>query len=547
MNTSAQSAQSRWDPSAQSRWDPSAQSHRGPSARSRWSRSRRWTAGAGVGLLLLLGGCGFATTEAAESAADASAESVSFVSPAQTHADADDGEYDTAGATTITLADGGSRVSGSGAAVEGDVVTITSAGTYLLSGTLSDGRIVVASGQEGKVRLVLDGVDITSADTSPVIVTEADEVVVILADGSTNTLSDSTASGSDDDTEDAPTATLFSMADLTIAGSGRLDVTGASNDGIGGKDGVVILSGTVTVTATDDGIRGKDYLVVQGGTVNVTAGGDGLKCDNDGTDELGWFQLDDGTVTVAAGDDGVDAVGAVNVASGTLTVTRSTEGLEAARITVAGGTVDVTATDDGLNATDGSSSGGGEAEQSGVLLTVRGGQVTVTAGGDALDSNGSAVITGGVTILNGPTTGGNGILDVNGTLLVNGGTLVAAGTSSMATVPSTDSEQGWLAVTFGTTVRAGQRIVVTDSSGEVVGSYVVTVATAMFELASDAITAGEDYTVYVGDAGDASGYGTSGSVDGLTEMSTVTAGEFAGGSGGMDGGPAGGMGGGPGR
>jgi hypothetical protein len=307
----------------------------------------------------------------------------------------------------------------------------------------------------------------------------------------------------------------------------------------------------VNVEATDDGIRGKDYLVVEDGTVSVVSGGDGLKCDNDNTGELGWFQIDAGTVTVTAGDDGIDAIGAINVVDGTLIVSQSTEGLEAARITIAGGVVDITADDDGLNATDGSTQGGGEAAQDGVQLTITGGKVTVTAGGDVLDSNGAATISGGITILNGPVTGGNGIIDVNSTFVVNGGTMVAAGTASMATTPSTESAQGWLAVTLTSTVQAGQQIAVTDSSGKVVGRYVVTVASALFELASDDITAGESYTVYVGDAGDASGFSTGGSVSGLTETSTVTAGEFAGGmgggpGGGMDGGPGGGMGGGPG-
>jgi hypothetical protein len=270
-------------------------------------------------VLMLATACGASDGTAPTSTAGGSASSVSAsslkantVSVADTHADANDGDYSPDGATTITLADGASTADGAGARVEGDVVTITKAGTYLVSGTLTDGQVVVDSTGDGKVVLVLDGVDITSADTAPVVVTEADEAVVVLADGSTNALADSADSG-----DDAPTATLFSMADLTIAGSGSLRVTGASNDAIAGKDGLVILSGTVDVTAVDDGIRGKDYLVVEGGTVSVESGGDGLKSDNEDVGELGWVQVDVGTVTIAAGDDGVDAVGAINVADGT--------------------------------------------------------------------------------------------------------------------------------------------------------------------------------------------------------------------------------------
>ena len=148
-------------------------------------------------------------------------------------------------------------------------------------------------------------------------------------------------------------------------------------------------------TAADDGIRGKDYLVVEGGTVTVTAADDGLKSDNDAAGELGWILVDGGSVTVA----------------------ESEEGLEAAVITITGGTVDVTASDDGLNATSGSTEGGGEQAQDGVLLTISGGTVIVDAGGDGLDSNGSATLTGGTTVISATTGGGgDGPIDVNGTV-----------------------------------------------------------------------------------------------------------------------------------
>jgi hypothetical protein len=216
-----------------------------------------------------------ATTDAATGASEvvAADSAVSASTAAETHAQPDDGEYDTAGATTITLADAASTVSGAGAAVKGDVITITAAGTYLLSGELSDAQVVVNSPDEGKLELVLDGVDVASSSTSPVVVQAADEALVILAAGSANTLADSAASGADDEATDAPTATLFSMADLTIAGTGALQVTGSSNDGIGSKDGLVVLAGAISVQAEDDGIRGKDYLVVQGGTLEVNRRG----------------------------------------------------------------------------------------------------------------------------------------------------------------------------------------------------------------------------------------------------------------------------------
>ncbi|GAA4807959.1 carbohydrate-binding domain-containing protein [Nocardioides caeni] len=478
-----------------------------------------------------------ATTLAALSACNATGDDTSITTISagtvasidDTHADPDDGEYDAADATTISLADGASTASGSSSdavTVEGDTVTITAPGTYVLSGELSDGQVVVDSSAEGKVLIVLDGVDLTSSTTSPLVITAADEAVVILADGSTNTLADSAAAAADDEEDDAPTATLFSMADLTIAGSGQLTVTGASNDGIASKDGLVILGGTLGVTAVDDGIRGKDYLVVEDGTITVDAGGDGLKADNESTatssgnaKALGWFQLDDGSVAIDAGDDGIDAVGALNVADGSLTVASSVEGLEAAQITLVGGDVDVTASEDGLNATAGD---GGEEAQDGVLLTISGGDVLVTSGMDGLDSNGDATITGGSTVIDsGARGGGDGSIDVNGVLTISGGSFAATG--GLSSAPSTDSTQAWVAVELGTTVSAGQEIALV-AGGTTLATQTATRDTTALVLSVAGLTNGTTYDVQV---------------DGVS-TTTVTAGEFAGGRGGM-----GGTGGGP--
>ena len=151
------------------------------------------------------------------------------------------------------------------------------------SGTLTNGQVVVDSSAQGKVRLVLAGASISSTSSAAIYVKAADEAVIVLADGTTNTVSGAAASTTTTD-PDAPNAAIFSMADLTIGDTGSLTVTGTGNDGIAGKDGLVILGGTIDITAKDDGIRGKDYLIVQGGTLQVTAGGDGLKSDNETDD-----------------------------------------------------------------------------------------------------------------------------------------------------------------------------------------------------------------------------------------------------------------------
>ncbi|MFL6088578.1 MAG: carbohydrate-binding domain-containing protein [Aeromicrobium sp.] len=319
---------------------------------------------------------------------------------ADTHARANDGDYDAAGATTITLADGGSTAKGAGATVKGDVVTISKAGTYVLAGSLSDGQVKVNSAGKGKVRLVLNGVDVSSASTSPLVITAADEAVVILADGTKNTLSDAAAASKDDEQPDAPTATLFSASDLTIAGAGSLTVNGKSNDGIVGKDGLVVLGGTLTVDAVDDAIAGKDYLVINDGTLTLTATGDALKSNGDTPGKLGWVRLDGGTTTVESVGHGVSAEGSVALTGGTLDVTKSDDGIKAPVVTVSGGTVSVTALGDGIKAsTGGGVPGAPKVVEKGVKLTITDGTVNIDAGGDGIDARGQATITGGVVTI----------------------------------------------------------------------------------------------------------------------------------------------------
>ncbi len=222
----------------------------------------------------------------------------------------------------MTLADGASKVTSGtpsdAVKVDGDTVTISAAGTYRLSGSLSDGQVVVAAGEEDVVRIVLDGATISSSTGSPFVVQSANEAIVFLEDGTSNSLTD--ASTYADTAEDAPNAALYSMADLTIAGTGSLAVDGNFNDGISSKDGLVLAAGTVTVDAADDGIVGKDYAVLLDGAYQVTAGDDGFKSDNEEDEGRGWVLINGGTLNVSAVDDGIKAFNTLTIASGVTTV-----------------------------------------------------------------------------------------------------------------------------------------------------------------------------------------------------------------------------------
>ncbi|GAA1777941.1 carbohydrate-binding domain-containing protein [Pseudarthrobacter sulfonivorans] len=458
---------------------------------------------------------------------------------ADTHYDADDLTWDAASEVAVTLADGASSVASGtppdAVKVDGDTVTISAAGTYRLSGSLSDGKVVVAAGEEDVVRIILDGADVTSSTGSPFVVQSANEAIVYLEDGTSNSLSD--ASTYADTAEDAPNAALYSKADLTVAGTGSLSVKGNFNDGISSKDGLVLAAGNVTVDATDDGIVGKDYAVLLDGAYQVTAGDDGFKSDNDEDEGRGWILINGGTLNVSAADDGVKAFNTLTIAAGATTVAKSEEGLEAQHIVVSGGTANVTANDDGVNASGGSSAsasgggmgggmGGGGETVGDYTVDVTGGSLTINAQGDGLDSNGNASISGGTVVVNGPTNSGNGALDVNGELTVTGGTVAAGGSVGMVVTPGTSSTQSGVQVTLGSPVPAGTVVQIADSSGTVVGAFVTTKATASLVFSSAAITDGAEYTVYTGGTATVSAGLGEGSLDGADQVGTVTAGEY---------------------
>ena len=186
-----------------------------------------------------------------------------------------------------------------------------------MNGSLSNGRIIVNvnSSDDGVVRLIFNGINVTCLYSAPFYVANAKRTVILLADGTSNVLTDPAAYTYFDDTaEGEPNAALFSKDYLTIgvpagsAGSGQLTVNGNYNDAITSKDGLIIERGTITVDAADDGIRGKDYLIVKEGDINVTtAAGDGFKSDNADDATTGFVSVEGGTINIVAEAEGIQA------------------------------------------------------------------------------------------------------------------------------------------------------------------------------------------------------------------------------------------------
>ena len=126
--------------------------------------------------------------------------------------------YDESTALKINLSDINSIEIGNGVSVENGVVTISSGGTYILSGSLSEGQLVVDITNKDDVKIVLDNVDITSSSSAPLYIKEAGNVYVTMSENSVNTLSNTGEFLSDG--ENNIDGVVFSKSDITFNGNG---------------------------------------------------------------------------------------------------------------------------------------------------------------------------------------------------------------------------------------------------------------------------------------------------------------------------------------
>lgn len=376
-------------------------------------------------------------------------------------------------ATYIEMSGNTADVSGDDAdnvSVSDGLIKISGKGTYVLSGKF-EGQIC-AETDDKNVRLVLNGVDITSPDGPAIWVTGAKNLYISLAEGTENSISDSNRYSTSE-----ASAAITADCDLVINGSGKLNVTGNYSRAIHTKDDLILRSGSLDITAVGDAVKGKDSIKIYSGTYTINAGGKGLAVTEKEDEEKGYLYVEGGTLDITAGDDAIHCNGNVMLVGGgvdinagddgihadkvvllydtDVNVADCKEGIEGAVIDMVGSEVNVNSSDDGLNAAgdvEESEDDGDEepwnfmAGNEGNVIYLDGSNVYVNAYGDGLDSNGYIYLTGGNVVVDGPENSGNGFFDYGIDFIMTGGTLIGAGSSGMLQTISESSTVTCIAV-----------------------------------------------------------------------------------------------------
>lgn len=400
---------------------------------------------------------------------------------------AESSEYSLAGATAFAFTDSGITTTEGdydGYKVEGTTLTISAAGTYVVSGSCADGSIKFKAETEGVV-LVLNGLDLTSATTAPIVCGKSTGVTIVAQDGTENTLTDTASNNKDADgaSEDAENAVLKCKdgSQVVLCGTGTLTLHAVGKNGIksgtendGREASLTIRELTLNIDAPEnDAINAEQTLNVESGTLNISAGDDAVHCD---------YTLN---------------IGAEGTTGPVITISTCYEGLEGAELNIYSGTIDITATDDCLNAAN------GDLTDYDFSMNISGGTITAyTSGGDGFDSNGTMTISGGTISVWTANTADNEPLDADGTITISGGTVLAAGGSAgMGYTIQADQP----CVVYGGSADSSislskdSTFTLTDADGNTVYSGTA-VCNASFVIYSSAdLTADSAYTLSTGD------------------------------------------------
>lgn len=385
----------------------------------------------------------------------------------------------------FTFSDSGIKATGSsdGYEIDGTHLAIKSAGTYSLSGSCADGSIEVKKGTTG-VTLILNGLELDSADTAPISCNKSTEVTIVAADGSVNALSDSAENNDDEypDNENAENAVIKCKdgSNVTLCGTGTINITASGKNGIKsgattdaeGEATLTIKELTLNISApVNDAINAEQLLNIESGTLNISAADDAVHCD----------------LVLNIGADGTDGP--------TIDISECYEGLEAAELNVLSGNISILSSEDCMNAAS------SDLSNYDLSMNISGGTINAySSEGDGFDSNGDLNISGGIIAVWTANRADNQPLDADGTLNISGGTVLAAGASNGMGL-SINAEQAY--VTFsasGQLISKGNVVSIKSSDGGELHSAAASCDAAYAFFSSAELDSGSSYSLYAGDS-----------------------------------------------
>lgn len=368
--------------------------------------------------------------------------------------------------------------------VSGNTATISKAGSYTVSGESSDAQIIIDADKEDKIELILNDVSITCKNSAPIYAKKSKILIINLADGTTNKITDGIAYAGTSGNN--PNAAIFSKDDITIKGSGSLEVNANYENGISSSNDLKIIGGNITVNSKNTAIRGKDSVKIgQNANITITSVGDAIKSSNDTESGLGVIVVTGGTIQIHSGEDGLEAIsslvikagnfdfttgsgkqvtsntsykaikcdGTVSISGGSFVINSADDAIHCnENLSISGGTFDITSNDDGIHADASVNISGGaitiKKSYEGIEgkdISISGGEIRITASDDGMNSAGGTDtgnqnrpgrgrfmendsscfinISDGTIVIN---AAGDGV-DSNGSIHMSGGTLLING------------------------------------------------------------------------------------------------------------------------
>ena len=293
--------------------------------------------------------------------------------------------------------------------ISGSTITISTGGTYMLTGYSANVQIFINVAATEKVTLVLDNADLTSLDGPVINAEQSDKLIINVVDGTINMLSDASSSTSE------IKSCIFSNDDITINGTGTLIINANYNNGINTDDDLRITNGNITINAANNCLKANDSVQITTATLILNADNDAIHVENTVDTAKGNIMIDSGTITISAYGDGMDASNTITITGGSFDITSgvgntniattSAKGLKGTvAVLIASGTFDIVSKDDAIHAN--------------TNVQIDNGEINISSSDDGIHADTSLTINGGIINI---TKSYEGIESIN--IIINGGTI----------------------------------------------------------------------------------------------------------------------------